>query len=60
MDQSVLATELATYAAHKTELLAQSRGKYVLIHGDEVVGAFETEGDAITEGIGSSATCRFS
>lgn len=50
VDQSVLATELATYAAHKNELLANARGKYALVRGEEVVGTFDTEGDALNAG----------
>lgn len=47
---TVLAEELEVYAASKAELLAESEGKFVLIHDSEILGAYETEADAITEG----------
>jgi len=47
---TVLQTELETYASRKSDLLAEARGKYVLIHGGEVVGTYDTEGDAISQG----------
>ena len=46
----VLATELETFAANKAELLATARGKYALVHGTDVQGTYETEGDAISQG----------
>ncbi len=46
----VLECELRTYAQHKDSLLAKSPGKFVLIKGDEVVGAYESEMDAIAQG----------
>jgi len=45
-----LEAELETYAAHKTEFLASANGKYVLIHGAEMGGTFETEQDAVNRG----------
>lgn len=48
--EGVLETELETFASKKAELLASSNGKYALIHGTEVAGTFETEGDAISQG----------
>jgi hypothetical protein len=48
--ESVLSTELATFAGMKSELLANSRGKYALIRGQELAGTYDTEGDAISEG----------
>ena len=50
MADPVLATELATFAAHKAELLATAKGKFALIRGDEVAGTFDTEGDAVNQG----------
>lgn len=46
----VLEQEMATYARLKNELLANHRGRFVLIAGDQFVGAFDTEQDAIREG----------
>ena len=47
---SVLATELETFEAHKVALLAEAKGKFALVHGHEVVGSYDTEGDAIAQG----------
>jgi len=47
---TVLATELRTYEQHRDELLSTAEGKFALIHGSEVVGAYESQMDAITEG----------
>jgi hypothetical protein len=47
---AVLATELQTYEQHRDELLSTAEGKFALIHGSEVVGAYESQMDAITEG----------
>ena len=44
-----LETELQTYKAKLPELLA-SEGKFVLIHGTEVVEVYGTYEDAIKEG----------
>ena len=44
-----LETELATYKAKLPELAAQE-GKYVLIHGAEIVDFFSTYEDAIKVG----------
>lgn len=45
-----LARELETYEQNRERLLGEALGKYVLIHGDEIVAAYDTEGDAINEG----------
>ena len=42
--------ELATYDRHREELLGRASGKFVLIHGDQVVAVFETEWDAVSAG----------
>lgn len=44
---AVLDTELETYEQNRERLLGEHEGKYVLIHGDEVVGAYESKIDAI-------------
>ena len=46
----MLDRELQTYEAHKAELLAKGRGKWVLIKGARVAGVFDTEADAIRQG----------
>lgn len=45
-----LAHELETYARHKDELLGKAEGKFVLIHGAEILGFYVSESDAISEG----------
>lgn len=45
-----LEQELLTYQAHKSDLLAKARGKFVLIKGDQIVGTFDTTKDALREG----------
>jgi len=46
----LLEQELLTYQAHKSELLAKARGKFVLIKNDQIIGLFETSKDARREG----------
>lgn len=47
---SLLQAELTTYENEKAELLTEHEGKFVLIHGSEVVAVFDDEQDAINEG----------
>ena len=47
---TVLTRELVTYEREKTRLLAQAHGKFVLIKGDDVIGTYDTQTDAIDEG----------
>src|SRR4051794_29249247 len=42
--------ELATYEREKGNLLARAEGKYVLIKGDEVLGTFHCQRDAVDVG----------
>ena len=44
-----LEKELATYKSKIAEL-KQDEGKFVLIHGDDVIGTYSTYEDAIKEG----------
>jgi hypothetical protein len=46
----LLKKEIETYNAHKAELVGQSKGKFVLIKDDRIVGVFDTEIDAIHQG----------
>ncbi len=48
--RSVLSRELETYDAHKSELLAESAGKYVLIKEERIIDTFESEADALKAG----------
>jgi hypothetical protein len=45
-----LATELRTFDEHRDELMGRAAGKYALVHGNEIVGLYDTEHDAIVEG----------
>lgn len=45
-----LQDELQTFEKKKQELLASSRGKFVLIKDKQTVGVFETETDAVNQG----------
>lgn len=45
-----LAEELATFEAHRSELLGSAENRFALVHHSEVVGTYDTELDAITEG----------
>ncbi len=46
----ILDREMATYRAKLPELLEHDAGRYVLIHGDDVIGTFETLTQALEEG----------
>ncbi len=47
---TLLDSELSTYEKHKSELVASSEGKFVLIHADQVMGVFDSKMDAIAQG----------
>lgn len=47
---TTLKDELETFETHRSDLVARASGKFVLIHGREIVGTYETENDAINEG----------
>ncbi len=46
----MLRQELATYYGEKDRLLGEASGKWVLIHGTDVISVFADESDAISEG----------
>lgn len=50
MSNERLQKELATYEAHKQELVGQGEGQFVLIQDDKVVGIYATYGDALKVG----------
>ncbi len=50
MSTGLLARELATYEQHKNELVSTNEGKFVLIHGDEIAGVWDTYKDALAAG----------
>jgi hypothetical protein len=43
------AKELETYNAHKADLLKDA-SKFVLVHGDQLAGVYDTYADALREG----------
>jgi len=45
-----LARELTTYEANLDALLGTHEGKFVLIHEDRIMGAFDNQMDAIARG----------
>jgi hypothetical protein len=47
---SLFANEIATYEAKKSQLLAEHRGKFVLVHGAELSGIYDSEQNALEEG----------
>lgn len=47
----ILDQELATYRAKLPELLEKGEGRYVLIHGGDVIGIWDTLHQAMEEGL---------
>ena len=45
-----LAKEIDTYQKNRERLLATAEGMFVLIKGEEILGEFDTEADAIRQG----------
>jgi len=48
---NMLSKEIETYEKNKLKLLAESRGKFVLIKGEKIINVFDTYQDAIKVGI---------
>lgn len=48
---ALLEEEIKTYEQNKAELVKTANGKYVLIKGKEIIDIFESEKDAIRQGI---------
>jgi hypothetical protein len=46
----LLSRELDTYASQREELLRTAEGRFVLIHGVDILGTYESKTDAIDEG----------
>jgi len=46
----VLSEELKTYEARRESLLGSHEGKFALIHGEEILGTFDSQMDAIAWG----------
>ncbi len=55
MDKAIssgpLNEEIKTYERNKDNLVKESNGKYVLIKGNEIIGIYDTQNDAIKVGI---------
>ena len=49
-EESHLARELKTFLTHQPGWLVMARDKYVLIKGDEVIGFYDRQDEALTEG----------
>jgi hypothetical protein len=47
----ILDREMAVYRAKLPELLEKDAGRYVLIHGDDVIGIWDTKEQALNEGL---------
>jgi hypothetical protein len=47
----ILDREMATYRAKLPELLEKYAGRYVLIHGEDVIGVWDTKEQALNEGL---------
>jgi hypothetical protein len=47
---TLLDIEWETFELHREELVGRSEGKFALIHGDQVLGVFDSQQDAITQG----------
>jgi hypothetical protein len=48
--ENVLSVELATFDSNKDRLLVESNGKFALVIGNEIVGTFVSDRDALDEG----------
>jgi hypothetical protein len=46
-----LETELAVYARMKEKLLTSHEGKFVVIHGEDFIGAFDSAENAYSAGV---------
>lgn len=48
--KNLLEKEMKTYMENRDNLLVDHDGQFVLIHEDDIMGTFDTESDAISEG----------
>lgn len=49
MSMDLFETERRTFQDRRDDLIANALGKFVLIKGEEVVGIYDAEGDAVRE-----------
>ena len=47
---TVLETEIETFEKNRERLVAAGEGKFALVHGDTIVGIYESKSDAISQG----------
>jgi hypothetical protein len=57
--ENVLKVELETFQKLKKDLIRDHNGKYALIKGDELIGVFESQKDAINTGISKFGSSPF-
>ena len=50
-EAGLLAVETAYYDDHAQELLLSYPNRFLLIHGDELVGAYGSHSEAVAEGV---------
>jgi hypothetical protein len=46
-----LEKERSWYEANKAELLAKHRGKWIVVHGDKLIGVYENSVEAYNKGV---------
>ena len=49
--QQLLTDEIAYYDAHKKQLMHEHRERYLLIKGSDLIGSYESEDEAVADGI---------
>lgn len=49
--QQLLADEIAYYKTHKKKLMREHRERYLLIKGSALIGSYDSEDEAVAEGI---------
>lgn len=50
-DAGLLAVETAYYDEHARDLLLTYPNRFLLIHGDKLIGAYESHSEAVAEGV---------
>ena len=50
-NEDLLAEESAFYEEHETEFLRDHQGHHLLIKGRELIGSYESEDEAVDEGV---------
>ena len=46
-----LEKERAWYEANKVDLLAKHRGKWIVVHGDKLIGVYDSSTEAYNKGV---------